>query len=83
MKYTVGAYSFNPGKKFKSNSEAVKHVQERYPHLGEDEIVKHLKPSIKDESYQPSGTIEKSSESEKANTKTGERSADRKQAGKD
>lgn len=83
MNYTVGAYSFNPGKKFKSNNEAIKHVQERYPHLTEDEIVKNLKPSINDESNQSTGTIKESSEGEKTNTKTGERSSDRKQAGKD
>lgn len=50
MNYTVGAYSFNPGKKFKSNDEAVKHVQERYPELSREEIVNHLKPSIGNES---------------------------------
>lgn len=50
MKYKIGAYSFDVSKPFKTNDEAIKHVQERYPELSKDEIVKHLKPSIKDES---------------------------------
>lgn len=83
MNYTVGAYSFNPGKKFKTNNEAVKHVQERYPHLSEDEIVKHLKPSINDESDKSTNASQENSESETGNSKAGPKSSERKPAGKD
>lgn len=66
MNYTVGAYSFNPGKKFKSNDEAVKHIQERYPELSKDEIIEHLKPSIGNESI---STQKEHSESDSGSSK--------------
>lgn len=79
MKYTVGAYIFTVQKPFKTDAEAVNHVQERYPHLGEDEILKHLKPAIKkDELNQSGNTSEKNPESEKANPKAGSKSTERK-----
>lgn len=66
MKYTIGAYIFDPGKKFKSNDEAVKHVQERYPELSKEEIITHLKPSIGNE---PTSTEKEHSESNSRSAK--------------
>lgn len=81
MKYTVGAYSFDVPK-FKSNKEAVKHVQERYPHLTEEEIVKHLKPSIND-TDQSRGATTENSQGQEGNTPIGAKVAEGKPSGKD
>lgn len=47
--YTIGTYTLDPGKPFKTMDAAVKFTQERYPELSREEIERFITPKIKED----------------------------------
>lgn len=71
MEYTIGAYTLDVEKPFKSMDAAVKFTQERHPELSREEIEGFIHPKIEDhESDRSGGVSEPVEESGKAAAKT-------------
>ncbi|WP_294267767.1 hypothetical protein [uncultured Chryseobacterium sp.] len=84
MRYTIGAYSLDVDKPFKSVDEAVKFVQKYHPELSREEIEDHITPKIKDDGADHSSGIGKEAEeSGKGNAKVSKGRADKVQHGTD
>jgi hypothetical protein len=64
MKYTLGKYTFDPEKPFKSYDDAIAWIHQRHPEVSGDSIRKRLIPKIKeDESIESGGSGEELGES--------------------
>lgn len=84
MKYTLGAYTMDVDKPFKSINEAVEYVQERHPELSREDVENHLKPKIMENGTDNSkGTGPEIEESGKGTAKAGKRRAEAGENGED
>lgn len=73
-KYSIGAYTLDPTKPFKTMDEAVKFTQDRYPELSKEVIEKHINPKITENATDRSGGIhETAEEGGKSNSKADKR----------
>jgi len=71
MKYTIGAYTLDVEKPFKSMDAAVKFTQERHPELSREEIERFIQPKIEDHEPDRSGGVsEQIKESGKSTSKS-------------
>lgn len=71
MIYTIGAYTLNPQKPFKTMDEVVKFTQERHPELSKEVIEKYINPKIteKNEPDKSGGIHQETKESGKTTSK--------------
>lgn len=82
--YTIGTYTLDPGKPFKTMDAAVKFTQERYPELSREEIERFINPKIKEDGTdRPADVHSEPETSGKATAKADKRGAGSERTSKD